>query len=300
MSLILCLQISPKNRYDGGKAMNKHHPVKVRRARQQKTGGYIVIIVLLLTAVLLMLGLSLATRTTEEVYQSGQEADTTRVFNAAETGIEKALYDIQLDPTAVSDRDNYTSNTGELGLSESNATVDVVGEQIDTFNINIEQGEVLTLKWKPNTKINWTYNVTNCSDAAAIIVTLYNTTGPTASHVAYNPYNLSACEKGTNFTEADRYTVGSADVGSRVVLTSATFGLNDTGIGPNSIIRIRPLYAGAAFTIQDSAAIKITSTASDASGGTSAETRKIQVIRTEPAPPSVFDYAVFSGGSLTK
>ena len=250
-----------------------------------------MIIVLLLTAVLLMLGLSLATRTTEEVYQSGQEADTTRVFNAAETGIENALYLIQTGAVT-------PDASGTLNLSSivppggSYADLDVTGVQASDFDMNIGQGEVLTLQWKPLTEITWTY--ADCAAAPAVIITLYNTTGPTASHLAYDPFE-SGCNKGSSFVKPDSGTTAK----STVTLQASDFGTPAPVIGPDSLLRIRPLYAAAAFSLKNSSAIKLISTASDDTAG-SRETRKIQVIRTEPSAPSVFDYAVFSGGAITK
>lgn len=265
---------------------------------QRKQGGYIVIIVLLLTAVLLMLGLSLATRTTEEVYQSGQEADTTRVFNAAETGIEAALYQIETDPTLEFDANLDVIN----GISNPDTLSDltVEGELAEDFDISIPQGEVLTLGWKADTKINWIHPANCSSNTAALIITLYNSTGPVASHVAYDPFGTdAACTKGSNFAKASRYPVSGTLEGSRIVLTAALFG--GGAIGADSLIRIRPLYADANFHVEDSAATRIVSTAIDKGSTTEGkETRKIEVIRTEPAAPSIFDYAVFSGGSLEK
>lgn len=264
--------------------------------RQQKKDGYIVIIVLLLTAVLLMLGLSLATRTTEEVYQSGQEADTTRVFNVAETGIEAALYQIE-GGTAVGSIVAPTAPAGSF--------LNVEGEQASKFEVTIPQGEVLTLKWRESTKINWEHNVSNCSGAPAIVVTLYNVTGAVASHLAYDPYNYHTdCKKGTNFVNApNKYSPPSlGDLGSSVTLVFSSFGYTAASqIHGDSLLRIRPLYADAKFTIENSGATRIVSTATDETGGGEGkETRKIEVIRTEPAAPSIFDYAVFSGGALTK
>ena len=49
--------------------------------------GQIAVIVFLIMAILLVVGLSLATRTSQEIELAGQQEDTTRVFNAAETGV---------------------------------------------------------------------------------------------------------------------------------------------------------------------------------------------------------------------
>lgn len=271
-----------------------HSSTRLRR----KQDGYIVIIVLLLTAVLLMLGLSLATRTTEEVYQSGQEADTTRVFNAAETGIEAALYQIETDPNL--QFGETLGNIDDISNPDNLSTLLVQGEKADEFDISIPQGEVLTLEWNisNSTKIIWKH--TGCTSAPAVIITLYNNTSPpTAHHVAYNAAASSstACSGGSNFTRA----AFESGVGSSVTLpnTNVLFGVTPVA---GSLIRIRPLYADANFRIENSAATRIVSTATDNTGGTTEgkETRKIEVIRTEPAAPSIFDYAVFSGGSLEK
>lgn len=288
-------------------AMTNQHNIATSSKIKEKNGGYIVIIVLLVTAVLLMLGLSLATRTTEEVNQSGQEADTTRVFNAAETGIEAALYAIQenrvtIDPSAVTDltETDFGGTSGTAAVEgETRADLTVTGERASDFDINIAQGEVLTLAWKSGTTVSWKY--ASCAVAPAVIVTLYNATpgAPTASHMAFNPMSAGGtqcADKGTGFQDA-AYAMVDGMPQSRVLINDATF---PGPKGAGSLLRIRPLYADGAFRVEGSSAIKLISTASDATGGTSAETRKIQVIRTEPAPPSIFDYAVFSGGSLTK
>jgi hypothetical protein len=266
---------------------------------KQKADGYIVIIVLLLTAVLLMLGLSLATRTTEEVYQSGQEADTTRVFNAAETGIEEALSLMQAGTFTTGETYSLTDPTYKLSeITGANVDLTVKGEEVSEFDFTVKQGEVLTVPAKPNTNIQWSHK-TDCTDAAAIIVTLYKKVGSTfqAYHVAYKPFNgTGACDKGTGFAVANEVS----GIGSSVTLVdTTTFGvLLDSTQG--DILRIRPLYADARFHLTGSAATQLVATATDDTTDAGVETRKIQVIRTEPAPPSIFDYAVFSGGSLTK
>ena len=276
----------------------------VKKDPSGRVGGYIVIIVLLLTAVLLMLGLSLATRTTEEVALSGQEADTTRVFNAAETGVEEALYQIGVNPGVVPENQvtPTTIPVSQVGDASRDTTLTVTGQRADKFTLSIDQGEALSLKWREGTKISWTHNA-DCSDAAAIVVTLYQKGPPAmAYHAAFNPGGpipIAQCQKGTNFSVS-----ANATGGSTVTLTSDKFGLGaGAAVSTGSLLRIRPLYAKANFTIENSSAIDIQSTATDlnsGSGSEGTETRRIQVIRTDPAPPAIFDYAVFSGSGITK
>ena len=60
----------------------------MKRSREAGQAGLIVMLVMV---VLLTLGVSIATRSTQDVTQSRQEEETSRVFDAAEAGIEEAL-----------------------------------------------------------------------------------------------------------------------------------------------------------------------------------------------------------------
>ncbi|MDQ3008290.1 MAG: hypothetical protein M3Q81_01715, partial [bacterium] len=59
--------------------------------RTNQQAGQIGLIILLIMVVLLTAGLSLAARTTQELFLAQQSAESARVFNAAEAGIEQAL-----------------------------------------------------------------------------------------------------------------------------------------------------------------------------------------------------------------
>lgn len=268
--------------------------------RKAGNDGYIVIVVLLLTAVLLMLGLSMAARTTEQVYLSSQEADSTRVFNAAESGLEEALY--QLDTGAVS-TDNISALEDNVDLSDfNNSNVAVTGVQLDVVpNITIEQGKSLTLKYTPagNPDLFWVQSACG-ADSVGLLVTLYTSEGGgRAYHQTYSSSSQSIKCQNSLAQQAselpddkNKVTLRIADFGSGIDATKALF------------YRVTPLYHDISLLdLTNSGAVKIVSTATDTiegAGAASNEVRKIQVIRTEPAPPSIFDYAVFSGGNLVK
>ena len=87
------------------------HSLAIQRDKKKTQSGQVAIVILLIMVVLLTVGLSLASRTTQELFLSQQESESARVFNAAEVGIEDALsqdFDaitgtVTLNPTTVSD-----------------------------------------------------------------------------------------------------------------------------------------------------------------------------------------------------
>ena len=85
------------------------------RIHRESESGQIGIIVVLIMIVLLTIGLSLASRTTKQVALSTQEAESTRVFNAAEVGVEQALSNLSFTG------DSYTSSP--IQPAGTNATV---------------------------------------------------------------------------------------------------------------------------------------------------------------------------------
>src|SRR5690554_2189542 len=65
--------------------------MKLSSLQKRRQSGQIGVIVLLTMAGMLTIGLSLASRTTQESLLTGKETESARVFNAAEEGIEEAL-----------------------------------------------------------------------------------------------------------------------------------------------------------------------------------------------------------------
>lgn len=256
-----------------------------------------MIVVLLMAAVLLMLGLAFAARTTEQVFLSTQEEDTTRVFNVAESGIDQALYNLDTNSSSL-------TPSGQVNITQiiNESAVSVTSQDVDNAPVIIEQGQTLTIK--PGAggavgSLKWT--TTNATNGCpGLLITLYQ--GASAYHVSFNSaYSGTDCTgTGRNLAYNPGDITGYGDPSGNthtLDLSNAHFG--SAAITTNDMIRVTPLYGPVTFTQVKSK--RITSTATDARDGTGAtETRKIEVTRTEPGPPSVFDYAVFSGGDLVK
>lgn len=261
--------------------------------------GQIAVIVFLIMAVLLVVGLSLATRTSQEIELAGQQEDTTRVFNAAETGIEQALSNQgNFIPGANSGQQTVTLPADIDGNTEATVTVN---EQND-YDGSVPAGLSATVFTDPTQTgtltIHWgTHAIGDCNNLAALIITTYTKSGTTyqAEHQGVRPGD---CHSGTKFDNS--VSGGSTYNGVAYTYSKAI------SVGSNTVmVRIKPLFASARLYISGTGSIMlpqlhtIRSQAQDTSSGNT-EVRTIEVTRTRPAPPLILDYALYSGGTLVK
>lgn len=268
--------------------------------------GQVAVVVLLIMAVLLVLGLSLASQTTQEALISSQEEDTTRVFNAAETAVEEALSKLSKGetitqgvntPVEAGNLPNNTSASYLLGIDDKAEGVITQGMSASVF---LDSRDPMTIHWG---------TAADCNSDASLIVSLYYKPTPSTSqqvvvkHLALKPTGCYGdAAKAVGFTE------GTNDTGTynyRYTLTPTDAAWGATNPAMPQMLRIKALYANAPFLIDGitlpSQKDTISATATDTvdpSG--SRERRAIEVTRTKPAPPVLFDYALYSGGSLSK
>lgn len=247
--------------------------------------GQIAVIILLIMAVLLVIGISLASRTSEEIMLSTQQQDTARVFNAAETGIEAALSNPELLSGEISsgttEVDNIEVQYSRLDSADFEEVTLNAGETITYFS----PGATSTIRWRGD----------SCAEHASLILTAYYTDlGGTvrAVHDAVRP----DCNP-----DADTFTGATRD-GDNAGVGTVEFDF-DIPAGTRHFIRITPLYHSTTIVEVTGVLDETTTIRSEASrevSGGSTEFRAIEVTRTNPAPPSIFDYALYSGGTLTK
>ncbi len=263
--------------------------------RRSAQSGQIGIIVVLIMVVLLTIGLSLASRTTKEVALSTQEEESTRVFNAAEVGVEQAL---SSDLAFLGDI--YTSNQTNSGTNESFTYT--INKQYQ-LEMQIFQGVSsmiqLTDTGHPTPPsslyIDWSLE-NSCSTQipAALLVSIYSidkTQVPPAVSVRYQ--TLDPCSRGNNFSTA------GISAGQNGYFKRATISL----VANDSFVRIKPVYNDTKMLVQPSSGqMPVQSYAIRSSGNNKggAENRIVQVTRSLPSAPSVFDYALFSGSTIVK
>lgn len=262
-----------------------------KKSDLKSQSGQIAVIVFLIMAVLLVVGLSLASRTSQEIELAGQQEDTTRVFNAAETGVEQAL----------SDPSNFELQAGETDTKQIVLPNDAqttgsytITTQTDLQN-EFEPGETATVFTNTGASgsivISWG-TAGSCANSAALVVTRYYREGSNV-RAAHNGYTPPSCWDATKFLSTG---VGTAN-GKYNFTYSVPSG--------TEMVRITPVYTRATLTVTGSSGIllpqefEIRSQAQDSASGNT-EVRAIEVTRSRPAPPAILDYALYSGDTLTK
>lgn len=250
--------------------------------------GQAVLIVLLVIAVALGFGLSIISQSVTDVKISKQEQEAARAFNAAEAGVEEALKSISI-------------GAGSLTVDDVEVSYNVEGETI--LNTMVKENEsvevdlagadpglnTLTINWvnsDNNTENPGTCTATTNEAPASLLVTVTD-----------------------NANEVTRYGVNSCALNSENGMTDvATSGDSpflrqyDIGVDANDVlVRIRPVYNQASIKVEGNVelanqAYKINSTAQ----APTLESKAIEVSRSEPATPSVFDYVLFSGTNIAK
>lgn len=242
--------------------------------------GQVAVVVLLIMVVLLTIGLSLATRTTQELFLSDQQAESTRVFNAAESGIEQALSEVQV-------------GTGTLTIDGVDITYNVSGSS--TLDTRVSEGASVHIDltgYSNNVEFEWA-SEGNCSERASLVATIfYDDAGTTRTKVI--PFRPACSAHSDNFFNAialggnpyyHRYTIAAADLPANSLF-----------------MRVKPVYADTDLKISGGIGFPtqyhvISSTASYTEGD---EERNIEVSRTLPAGPAYMDYALYSGGGITQ
>lgn len=247
--------------------------------------GQIAVIVLLIMAVLLVIGISLANRTSQEITLSSQQQETTRVFNAAETGIEQALQ----DQLGIANTDTTTETVDNISVTTS-----VVAAQSTDQN-TIAPGDTRTYQPDGNPasfSINW--SGATCATQASLVLTVYYHDAANEARAAYSAVNpCTQNTNGTSFASAARTNAHTA----QGVSTFATPALPSGSTA--KLLRITALYHPATIVSVSNTNPNVVRIRSEAQSTTN-EFRAIEVERTVPAPPSIFDYALYSGDTLVK
>jgi Tfp pilus assembly protein PilX len=225
--------------------------------------GQAGLIVVLLSVVVLTIGLSLMVRTTQQAQITAQQEESAKVFGAAESGIEKALADIQIS-------------------------------QDDVLQTHLDQGSAaeLAINTTDPITINWSF-VTCTQNPAALIISIYNNTSGTIStrFEAIKGPAAQGCTNGTNFYD-------SVSAGTSPYKFSYTLALQAN----DYLVRIEPVFNSTDIMAEgpaiNRAQYTVTAKAQDVDGNTQA--KAIEVRRTLSTPPSFMDYTLYSGSSITK
>lgn len=265
--------------------------MKKRYQTANKQTGQVAIIILLLMVVLLTVGLSLASRTTQDLFLSQQESESARVFNAAEVGIEDAL------------TQDFSSITGTVQLPDTNIVPDVTTETTITpensVSTQIVEGAALEVNlagYTGNMTINWgqenatcNTDVTNPGVASLLVSIYYEDAGTTkVIHEALTPCDRNPPD--------DFFTAGITD-GEPGYHSQYTI---DPPANPH-FARVRAVYDGTTLKVDGSGSFPVQSFVIRASATTDVgeESRTVAVDRSLSGAPAIMDFAVYSGQDIT-
>ncbi len=248
--------------------------------------GQAGLIILLLTVAVLTVGISVASRTTTDVKLSRQEEESNRVFNEAESQIEEILsQDLSTFPAAGSQSPapgetvatNYTIE--ELRILETqlfeggSAQVDVTGATLGN-----------------NLRIRWSREQACGQNPASLLVMTFSR--DSSGQVISRSRGYRICDRGDNFLTA-------------TLLSGQTYRGEVTHPlqADDQYVRIKTLYNDTSLRVEGigwTLPIQYYKIRSVAQSTTGNESRAVEVNRTKPSAPSVFDFVLFSGSSITK
>ncbi len=253
--------------------------------------GVVAAAVALVAVVLLTIGLSQGAQVAQDLFISDQEAESTRVFNAAESGIEDALSQEALfAPDAGTQTINPNVSEGidsEVTVTPQNSlTTRVV--QGDTASVKVNGAGSLQIDWSD-------FGVTGCN-AAALLISIYKTTGG-ATDVRY----LSAAPTGCSLAARVEDGFNTANV---TALASGNFAYRYSlsTVAGDELVLIKPLYQDTSISVSGSSSIQAhlirSESETSVAAGDDSQQHLIQALRTMPRAPRFLEYAVYSNGSV--
>ncbi|MFZ5366308.1 MAG: hypothetical protein ACOZBZ_03350 [Patescibacteria group bacterium] len=257
----------------------------------KESPGQALLIILLVMAVALTIGLSVISRSITDIKISQQTEEAARAFSAAEAGIEEALV-AGTSGSGTFAETGATYQTAVAGFGEGT-------EFVFPQEIQVDEPQTLYLaKYETDGALTKHYTagtIDVCWDGdAALEIAIYYQDGSTykVARAVVDP--VDGRTPGADFPSGQ-----CAGLEHKKTLSLPTGGSITL-----LFLRLRVLYAntkvgvstpGGAGGTLPSQGNRIESTGT---AGTS--TRKVEVVRFYPAPPEIFDFAVYSGGSLSK
>lgn len=232
-------------------------------------------IVLLVVAVALGFGLSIISQSVTDIEIAGSSEESARAFNAAEAGIEDALRQV----SAVVGAGQQTISVGNF-----NVNYEVSGD--DFLEGDYSENEVATVVFGDGIlhtlTIEWGES---CPGAASLLITVIDS----SNGITREGWN--ACNALVNdFTDA--MIAGDDDYLKKIELTAAA---------NVDLVKIRPISNQAKIRVKAIPDLPVQMYGIDSSAQSpTLEAKAIQVSRTVPAAPAIFDYVLFSGTNIVK
>jgi hypothetical protein len=274
----------------------------------KKTSGQSLLVILLVMAVILTIGLAVASYSITDIKISQQEEESARAFSAAEAGIEEALKSGSAQDVTVGEITAKVSKTVQGGGADFDfggstfpsgelANAWLIGHSDDgglNPAIHFPSNGQMTLCWGdsasqenlPALELALVYDDEGSGDYK-VIRQGYD---PEERTVGFdNPENVENCPSGFAFGQDISLDAGEFDLGN-----------NDIPY----LLRLKLLYNTEPQPIAIRASEDLPNQGecyeSSASIENSGVTRKVRQCQFYQAPPEIFDYVIFSNESLEK
>jgi hypothetical protein len=260
--------------------------------------GQIGLLVLLATIVVMTIAVALASRTASEIAISTNEEQSTSAFESAETIIERILGNPTPPPVNMS---------GSIGSETYEVTTEYVTKLETNEKTAGETVEVNLRNYAQNTfKVEWQgNNEGSCNtDATAVVVAVFYENGPdeyVVKRYAYDPC-LARATTGPNpngFLHINSPSPNNISISNRRVTANVPSRESSPSLTRPVSARIKILYSNSDLIVEGGngfpqQGLDITSRASSLDD----QSRAIRVTEGHPMAPSIFDYAVYSAGTI--
>lgn len=271
--------------------MRPNLPLCLRFLRSSASNsGQVGLIVLLIMVVILAMGLSLATRTSQQAELSIQQEDTARVFNAAEAGVEAALANIYQFESA-GNIEGISEEQASLDLAGSNAEINYTVSKSNTLETHLRQGTSTEIIVPSAGTISFYWATeSDCQNTASLILSVYSNN---AGAVSARHYAVGNCDGAS--TRNDNFIANTSGEGPY------RFGYTLATTANDQFVRVKPVYSDTDIRIVGSPSVSqftIHSQAQNTLAGQ--ETRTFEVERTLSTAPAFMEYSLVSGGSIVK
>lgn len=266
-------------------------PKNIQRCPKSRQSGQVGIIVLLISAIILVIGLSIASRTIKESQSTVAQEDSARVFSTAESGIQQALSNIfQFES------DQNATLPADFSFDDANLNqVSITSAQ--TFEAFLPEKNVVEIKITAGQtgSVNLDWSKSTCGQGGAnLLVSHYFSNGGVYD---VNYYLIGNCPNYSdqNLISADASTMSGYNFAYGLPVSAAN--------NQNAFIRIMPigrgtdLHVGATTGLTSNTQYTILSLAQMPDGSSA---KAIEVKRSIPSAPAFMDFALVSGGNLVK
>jgi len=233
----------------------------------KKDLGQIALGILLIMVVLLTVGLAVVSRSVTDIRISKETEESARAFSVAEAGIEEMLK-----------REVLTPGTEPISVGDLTAQVTVA--MTNSFETRIEGSETAQVNLKDysgDIEVSW-------SGKGLELTLIYK-------------------DGGDWKIKRDAFTLSGTSCESLPSeLSPVTFNVPNSDSGTEKVLRVRPLCSEAEVKVTGSNPLPDQSYTirSSTTIPESGQTRVVEVTRSLPILPPIFDYVLFSGGELAK